>query len=504
MQSIFRYPGGKTKPQVREWITSYCPKGMREYREPFVGGGGIFFAFRSENECETTGRLKLSTPSRFERYWLNDRHEGLIAVYEALRDRPDEFIAACKAIEPEREDDPLTEAGVRNGQPTNKRLKGVFDSLKLNPDCDQALRYFFVNRTVHGSGRVNYDIPSRLYFSNPSGWNIVRNGSLDKAAAVMQGVKITCGDYATVFDAPGKDVWIYADPPYVVNSNLQPSSQIYQHSFTMDDHRRFAEVVKRCKHKVCVSYDDDEEGFIRSLYPADQFHIEEGGWKYAGTSAPGPNGEKEKKRRGRELLILNYERPADAIRIEPNQSDKPLTDAERDALKACERKIADGIRRRRDSFVAIGLALKEIRDSGKPSRRLYRQTHDTFEDYCKERWGFNDSRARQLILAAERYESLKTVKNLTVLPSTESHVAALAGCDSDSQAAEVWQSVVESVEDPKQITAAKVRKAVNEATGYTPAVSDPVEAARKALLKLSAEQIALLFSEFLKKHGEAA
>ena len=40
----------------------------------------------------------------------------------------------------------------------------------------------------------------------------------------------------------------------------------------------------------------------------------------------------------------------------------------------------------------MGEALAAIRDA-----RLYRQTHDTFEDYCRERWGMSKSHANRLI-----------------------------------------------------------------------------------------------------------
>lgn len=48
------------------------------------------------------------------------------------------------------------------------------------------------------------------------------------------------------------------------------------------------------------------------------------------------------------------------------------------------------------TFVEVGEALLEIRDS-----RLYRETHGTFEDYCRERWGMSRPRAYNLIDAAK-------------------------------------------------------------------------------------------------------
>ena len=47
------------------------------------------------------------------------------------------------------------------------------------------------------------------------------------------------------------------------------------------------------------------------------------------------------------------------------------------ALTECEAVIERGLR----TFVEVGEALLRIRDE-----RLYRETHGTFEDYCRERW----------------------------------------------------------------------------------------------------------------------
>jgi len=48
------------------------------------------------------------------------------------------------------------------------------------------------------------------------------------------------------------------------------------------------------------------------------------------------------------------------------------------------------------AFIRYGNALLEIRES-----RLYRQSHSSFEDYCRDRWQVKKSYAGKLIRAAQ-------------------------------------------------------------------------------------------------------
>jgi hypothetical protein len=61
-------------------------------------------------------------------------------------------------------------------------------------------------------------------------------------------------------------------------------------------------------------------------------------------------------------------------------------------LAECEAIIERGLA----TFVEVGKALLRIRDD-----RLYRETHSTFADYCKQRWGMSKSHAYRQIEAAE-------------------------------------------------------------------------------------------------------
>lgn len=115
-----------------------------------------------------------------------------------------------------------------------------------------------------------------------------------------------------------------------------------------------------------------------------------------------------------------------------------------DRLESCEAVIERGMK----TFMEVGQALAEIRDS-----RLYREQHETFEDYCADRWGFTASRARQIIGASE------TVTNVTLVggpaPATESQARELTGLEPE-RAAEVMREVHEQTGG--KVTAAAIRE----------------------------------------------
>jgi DNA adenine methylase len=279
---IFRYPGGKSKKSVREKIFSHFPEDYYEYRETMVGGGGIFF----------------HVPTNKKR-WINDLDTNLISVYSALKEDSKKFIQNCRNISPICKNENLTSARSGGKNLYSLRLKKVFDKFVEDTKSDPALRYFFIHRTVW-AGRVRYDLKSRMYFSNPTGWNIVKTNKLEKAAKILEETKVTSTNYEELLFQDGKDVLIYIDPPYVCNTELSNSSRLYNHNFELEDHARLSENLKKCKHKFILSYDNND--YIKKLYK--NFNVIEEQWTYCGTSSA--NGINAKKQKGKELIIKNY------------------------------------------------------------------------------------------------------------------------------------------------------------------------------------------------------
>lgn len=101
-------------------------------------------------------------------------------------------------------------------------------------------------------------------------------------------------------------------------------------------------------------------------------------------------------------------------------------------------------------FVEVGKALLEIRDE-----RLYRQTHDTFQNYCTQKWGFGRSYADRLI-AYTKVTDVLTPTGVKI--TSERQIRSLTHLQPEQQK-EVWEKAVESAPDGK-VTAKHVAEAV--------------------------------------------
>lgn len=93
------------------------------------------------------------------------------------------------------------------------------------------------------------------------------------------------------------------------------------------------------------------------------------------------------------------------------------------------------------AFYEAGKALMELRD-----RRLYRNTHRTFEEYCRDRFGYSRRQPYLLMDAAVVFENLveKCDPLDHILPTNERQVRPLVKLEPQQQQ-EVWQQAVEQV-----------------------------------------------------------
>ncbi len=79
LSPLIKYPGGKEKEL--DYIIPALPARMNRYYEPFVGGGAVFFAIDAEE------------------YYINDRSDELISLYNMVKSQNKLFFEKLEAIE---------------------------------------------------------------------------------------------------------------------------------------------------------------------------------------------------------------------------------------------------------------------------------------------------------------------------------------------------------------------------------------------------------------------
>ncbi len=154
-----------------------------------------------------------------------------------------------------------------------------------------------------------------------------------------------------------------------------------------------------------------------------------------------------------------------------------LDGSQESSLQDLEAVIEQGLK----IFLKVGAALLSIRD-----RRLYREDFPTFEDYCRERWGWSKTHVNRQIDAA------KVVQNLTpigVKPQNEAQARELTRLTPDQQ-----RTVAAQI-DFRTATAADVRAKVDRIS-HSP---EPAEDSKDRIITLEewkklsrAERVAVL------------
>ena len=128
-----------------------------------------------------------------------------------------------------------------------------------------------------------------------------------------------------------------------------------------------------------------------------------------------------------------------------------LTVPEQAELEQLEATIEKGM----ETFVEVGVALMTIRE-----KKLYQNAHESFEEYCRERWKIGRRRAEQLISAAGVFHNLLPLREVAnhgsqetpeveiTLPASERQTRPLVGLEPTEQR-DAWKASVDASRNGK-------------------------------------------------------
>ncbi len=215
---FIRWVGGKTRLLPR--IVQYIPSNIRDYYEPFLGGGAVFFATK---------------PRIGGRAHLADLNDHLIAAWQAVRDSPEEL-------------KPLLDEYV------NKDSKEFYYSIRSQAPSDfleKAARFLYLNgvswnhlwRENSKTGAMNVPWGDRKFKGFTS-------TQLQEISLDLSGVNLHNCDFRELIGRAQPGDFVYLDPPYLPifsrpSSEKEPTAKFNKYTartFELSDLVELAEV----------------------------------------------------------------------------------------------------------------------------------------------------------------------------------------------------------------------------------------------------------------------
>ena len=275
LKTCLRYPGGKSK--ATKTLSPWFPENFKEYREPFIGGGSVaFYATQAYPDIPV---------------WVNDLYIPLYNFWIQLRDNGEELSNSLNAIKTKVSD-------YENQEDKDKAHRDLFDTTKVdinNQDgLTRAVSFFILNKCSFSGLTENSTFSPTASRSN---FSFVGIEKLKGYSQLIKKWKITNIDYSKVMNEPGKDVFVFLDPPYDIKDFLYGKDR-EMHKFF--DHDIFAEMIYKCPHKFMITYNLNDR--LCELYK--DYYLRE--WKIRYSMAHrGSKGSGENLKT--ELLVTNYQ-----------------------------------------------------------------------------------------------------------------------------------------------------------------------------------------------------
>lgn len=244
IKPFIRWVGGKQRLLPR--ILPHVPSSIRNYYEPFLGGGAVFLAVADR----VSGRAKLA-----------DLNEHLVAAWICVRDFQDELR-------------PLVEWYKKND---SKEFYYQVRSVVPDGFVERAARFLYLNATSWNhlwrensrTGAMNVPWGDRQFKG-------LDDAAMRKFARLLLNADLSTNDFRSTLEGAREGDFVYLDPPYLPifsspGSEKEPTAKFNKYTaktFEIDDLNELAGICSRLSARGVqwVMSNRDNES-VRSLFP---------------------------------------------------------------------------------------------------------------------------------------------------------------------------------------------------------------------------------------------
>lgn len=215
---FLKWAGGKR--QLLPEIRAHVPKWYQTYREPFLGGGALFFELRPVRAV------------------LSDWNAELVTTFIAVRDDVERVISRLQLYEKSH----------------SRRFYEELRRMPFRPERTSesvAARMIYLNRTCfNGLYRVNADgvfnVPMGKFQTPPT---ICDAENLRACSEALRYVEIKHWDFQYALRQAERGDFVYCDPPYLPSSDTANFTSYTGDKFGIEDHEALAWSASAAKRR---------------------------------------------------------------------------------------------------------------------------------------------------------------------------------------------------------------------------------------------------------------
>lgn len=262
MKPILKWVGGKT--QIINEIVDNLPNNIKNYYEPFLGGGSVLISVLESKKVK--GKI-----------YASDLNENLVNFYIHLQNNCDKLITEVEKIikcytdistnEVNRNPETIQEA-LTSRESYYYWIRKKYNN--MDSSIEKSAIFLFINKTCFRG----------LYREGPNGFNVpyghyktvfkLDKEHMSKLSCLIKKVNFKCCDFEKTMAKAKKDDFIYVDPPYVP-INAKSFVAYTNDGFGKEQHDRLFKCIKNSSSCILMSNSDSD--IIKNEFTDECFNI---------------------------------------------------------------------------------------------------------------------------------------------------------------------------------------------------------------------------------------
>ena len=231
---FLKWVGGKT--QILQEVLDSFPSTIKNYHEPFLGGGSVLLGLLYSSSITVTGTL-----------YASDVNPHLIGLYKHVQSDPETLITKVKTLVDEFSQCQKNGVVNRNANTLEEALtspesyyfwiRSRFNALTTEEKStvEGSAMLLFMNKTcfrgVYREGPRGFNVPFGNY-KNPC---VLDENHLRAVSALVQNVVFTVRPFTESLALVRRGDFVYMDPPYAPENETSFVSYT-AHGFSKEDH----------------------------------------------------------------------------------------------------------------------------------------------------------------------------------------------------------------------------------------------------------------------------